>query len=564
MKKNLLSLKKYLPLIAIGYVVSTTFALGANYNLFDQKQNVLEGKDQLTFPNNEFGVSPSLLDSFQASEASKIKASYSELINLMDQNKLEEAGKKLAILIKQTPNEPELYNLRAALESMVNKSADALKSYEKALTLDEKNINAYLGLARINLGMLQLDKATDFLNKALAIDERTIKAYLFLADIANHNKNYKQVESILLKGSEKTRGKVTDEIQVYDALEKFYGLQKQPEKILEISQDIVNRHPGDTSALSVLVRGQLINDQKQLAAESLRKIVQLDKKVIGHRFLLAKLLSDQAGNENEVLKLLDEIVEIAPNQPKSLLYKGAYFIKLKKYKEALEVSNILEKQFPQQVLGPLLKGDVYFAESKHDKALELYQQVYHKMPNDKLLFSMIDIMLEQNKASEAVRLLSEELKKNNKNIAIQYKLATLFEGQKDNKNAETHYRNLLDLQPENPLALNNLAWLYYQDNNPQAIELAKKAYSISPEAPAITDTYGYILIKSGKHQEGLDILKKAVALAPKTNNYQFHLAEAYVAVNDKEKAIEILQNILESKEGFSEKEAAVNLLNKLR
>jgi putative PEP-CTERM system TPR-repeat lipoprotein len=564
MKKNIFSLKQILLVVATGFMFSTSMVMGANFNLFDQKQNSFGTTDQSPLPNNNLESTPSLLESFQQSAIKQTNASYTELINLINQSKFEEAQKKLSGLIKETPNEPELYNLQAALDSLTNKNAEAIKSFEKSLTLDKNNINAHLGLARIYMEMLQLDKATDFLNKALAIDEKVIKTYLLLADIANHNKDYKQVESILLTGLEKSKGKITAEIQAYDGLEKFYLLQKQPEKILQVSQDIVSRHPEDTSALSIQVRAQLSNGQKEQAEQTLRKIVQMDRKVVSHRFLLAKLLSEQPDNENEVLKLFDEVTEIAPDQPQPLVYKGAYLIKLKKYKEALEVADKLEKEFPKLALGQLIQGDVYFADDKHDKALEFYQKVYQKMPYDKLLFSMTDIMLELNKASEAIRLLSEELKKNNKNIAIHYKLATLFEGQKDNKNAELHYRSLLDLQPENPLALNNLAWLYYQDNNPQAMELAKKAYSIKPEASAIADTYGYILIKNGKYQEGLEILKKAVALAPKTLNYQVHLAEAYAGIGDKDKAKEILQALLESKQKFSEKEVAANLLNKLR
>jgi predicted Zn-dependent protease len=86
----------------------------------------------------------------------------------------------------------------------------------------------------------------------------------------------------------------------------------------------------------------------------------------------------------------------------------------------------------------------------------------------------------------------------------------------------------------------------------------------APESAAIADTYGYILIKQGQQEEGLKILDKAANLAPKANDIQFHLAEAYVANGQQAKAIELLDRIVKAEQNFSEKKAAVDLLDKLR
>jgi predicted Zn-dependent protease len=112
--------------------------------------------------------------------------------------------------------------------------------------------------------------------------------------------------------------------------------------------------------------------------------------------------------------------------------------------------------------------------------------------------------------------------------------------------------------------LNNLAFLYSQQNDPQAMELAKRAYDKAPESAAILDTYGYILIKQGQPKEGLPILEKAATLAPKANDIQFHLAEAYSVNDNNQKAIEILEPIVKAEQAFSEKKAAVSLLDKLK
>ena len=114
------------------------------------------------------------------------------------------------------------------------------------------------------------------------------------------------------------------------------------------------------------------------------------------------------------------------------------------------------------------------------------------------------------------------------------------------------------------MPIDSLYFLYSQKNDPQAIELAKKAYDKAPEAPAILDTYGYILINQGQPKEGLTILEKAASLAPKENDIQFHLAKAYAVNNNKQKALEILEPLVKAEKDFSEKKAAVSLLETLK
>ena len=563
MKNQNIITKHRLNAIAMGLLASSSLVMAANYDALDRQQNNFNSLDQIT-PLTEQGGSTSTLESLQQAEISNKKANYLEVLDLIKQNKLEEAQNKVSALLKQHPNEAEYYNLQALLETLKKDTTAAQQSYEKAIKLDPKNILAHLGSAKLALDGGQLDKSKDYANKALAINDKNINAYLVLADIAYKQKDNAEVEKVLLTAQEKVKGNITAEIEVIKSLGKFYAIQKQPEKILSISEDLVKRYPNNSVALSVLAGAQIVNDKKPAAEETLLQIINLDKQDINNRLLLAKLLSEHPDKDKDVLKLLDETAQISPDKPEALVFKTAYLIKLKRNQEALELATKIDKQFPKLVLGKLLKGDVYLAEKKLDKAIDMYQQAYKIQPNDKVLFTLADLLNAQGKLPDAIKLLNNALEKNNKNGAIHFKLATAYQQQNDNKQAEAHYKAILDEQPDNVLALNNLAFLYSQQNNPQALGLAKKAYDKAPESAAILDTYGYILIKQGQPKEGLPILEKAATLAPKANDIQFHLAEAYSANDNNQKAIEILEVIVKAEQDFSEKKAAVSLLEKLK
>lgn len=564
MKNKRITTNLYRNTIAIGLLVSSSLVMAANYSTLDHQQDNFTHLDQITPEKANQGRSISTLESFQQAERSNKRTNYLEALNLLKQNKIEEAQKKISFLLKQNPNEADYYNLNALLETLKKDISAAQQNYEKAIQLDPKNILAYLGSAKLALDSNQLDKAKEYANQALTINDKAINGYLVLADVAYKQKNNAEVENILITAQEKIKGTIAAEIEVIKNLSKYYAIQKQSNKILTLTEELQSRYPDNSTALNLLAQAQIINDKKSLAEQTLLKLINQEKQDTGSRLLLIKLMSEHPEKVQETLKLLDETAQIIPDNPEALVYKTAYLIKLNRTQEALELANKIDKQFPKLVLGKLLKGDVFLAEKKLDQATDMYEQAYKIEPNDRILFTLADLMSIQKKQPEAISLLNAALEKNKKNIGIHFKLANIYQQQNDIKQAETHYNAILTEQADNVLALNNLAFLYSQQNNPRALELAKKAYDKAPESAAILDTYATILIKQNQAKESLPLLEKAVGLAPQAYDIQFHLAEAYVANDNKSKAIEILETIAKTEQDFSAKKAATSLLEQLK
>ena len=562
MKNKPMKSKHKVAIVTLGLLTSSSYTLAATYDSLNGQENNFDRLEQIAPSNNGLN-SPSILPQLQQAQNNEKKAEYLEVLNLIKKNDLKGAKQKIAALLKQYPNVPEYYNLQALLESSQKNSKAAQENYEKALKLDDKNVLAYLGLAKLALDNKDLENAKKHASKAVAINDKAINAYLILADIALNQKNNSEVEKILMTAFEKVNGNISAEIEILKNLGKFYALQKQLDKLLAVSQEFVTRHPNDPQALSTLAEAQLINGKKELAAKTLQQIIDQDKQDIGHRLLLAQIYAQDTTREKETLKLIDDAIAIDKTKPQAIAFKTAYLAKLKRYPEAMENADLAEKQFPKTAFGKLLKADVYLAQKLNDKALDAFKQAYKLQVNEKVMFTIADLLIAESKLPEAIKFLDGEAKKD-KTGAAHFKLGTLYQEQKDYPKAETHYLAVLKLQPENALALNNIAWLYSLQNNPKALEFAKKAYEKAPESSAIIDTYGYILVKQGQAKEGLPLLEKAVKLTPNENGIRFHLAEAYVATGDKKQALNILESLAKTEQKFAEQEAAITLLNQLK
>ncbi|MFT5175673.1 MAG: Tfp pilus assembly protein PilF, partial [Gammaproteobacteria bacterium] len=133
----------------------------------------------------------------------------------------------------------------------------------------------------------------------------------------------------------------------------------------------------------------------------------------------------------------------------------------------------------------------------------------------------------------------------------------------DEAQAVADYERVLETNPDNVLALNNLAWLYEARGDTRALTMAKKAYDLLPERAEVADTYGWFLVKSGKVEQGLSLLDKALKGAPGNADIRYHQAAALHQAGESKRATALLDELLKDAADFAERSAAEKLLKQL-
>jgi tetratricopeptide (TPR) repeat protein len=124
---------------------------------------------------------------------------------------------------------------------------------------------------------------------------------------------------------------------------------------------------------------------------------------------------------------------------------------------------------------------------------------------------------------------------------LTFALGNLRERQGMFQEAEALYRQDIERGRENPIALNNLAWLMAlrKENNEVALDLINRAIKRYGPSPEFLDTRGVIYLMSGDSQHAIDDLSQATISDPSGSKY-LHLAEAYLHSGNKEAAAQTL------------------------
>jgi Flp pilus assembly protein TadD len=122
----------------------------------------------------------------------------------------------------------------------------------------------------------------------------------------------------------------------------------------------------------------------------------------------------------------------------------------------------------------------------------------------------------------------------------------LFEAQGNDAEAEKWYREALKVNFRSATAANNLAWMYAQrgENLDKALELAQMAHAELPTQPDVTDTLGYVYLKTKMSGLAVTMFQNCVEITKDNPLYHYHLGLAYALNGDDAKARISLQKTL--------------------
>jgi len=151
------------------------------------------------------------------------------------------------------------------------------------------------------------------------------------------------------------------------------------------------------------------------------------------------------------------------------------------------------------------------------------------------------------------------------NVIPYVQLAVMLDSSGKRDQAKPLYEQILKLQPDHPIALNNLAYMLAETGADldQAMTMAQRAKQKLPTDTNVADTLGWIYIKKNLSDSAISIFQELVRKEPDRSTFHYHLAMALAQKGDKPNARKELDTALRDKPSDDERQKIKELMAKI-
>ncbi len=478
------------------------------------------------------------------------------------QGSVEKEMAALGELLKASPEHRPAALRVAEIHLGQNNDAKAEEGVRALLARNKNDAEAHYLLGKILLDRRETDKALAEFETAIKSNEAFLPAHLEKANLLLGRGDPEGAQNALNAVLQRDR----NNLLARGALAKVLALRQKPQDAMQEAQAVLAAMPDSEDAL--YARGEALHSLGRLkeSKEDFLKLCRLrpENPLYWHRLGVAEILQ---GDSAAALSHFRKALEVKPDfivAANDLVY---LHLQAKKIDAALaEVDQWSKMKAPQDEVHRfrgqiyLAKGDAATAEGEFRKTIEVNPQNYQAY----ILLAQLN--MQQNKVPQALKEVDQLIAQNNK-LAPAYLLKGYYlQVSKDIQGAIASYRKALDLDPENPIVSNNLAWVLCENNlgMEEALSLARNARKKLPDEPEIADTLGWIYYRMKSNTLAIDQLLLGVnnSRQPAAEKY-YHLGMAYFAKGDVTLAKQTLQKSLDLNPNFPGAEEARSILKRL-
>ena len=435
----------------------------------------------------------------------------------------EAAKRKLDQMLVARPNDVQLALTAAQIYVTAGDMTQARRLLADALGRNPEHRGLRLALARTQLASGARADGVENLTQLRQSDPHAVEARLLLAQLALQRDDAKEAGTLIdeaVSGSQQVADTQNAAGLIYLATARY-------DAAIAHFRAGTEADPAIPTLWLNLGRSQLALEQYEAARQSLQRALTLQANWLPAEGALT-YLDLQTGNPEAALKRVDAL---RAAQPKD---SGVYMLEA-------EVRGALH-QYPEA-----------------DRALA---QAASLQPSGDIADKNYQVRL-AGKLPKPTEPLENWIADHPQDLRARNTLAQAYMRAGQRQGAAQQYEAIVARQPRDPIALNNLAWLYFELGDRRAVETARKASALAPDAPAITDTLGWVLVQTGAVNEGLGLLKKGLERDPRNGDMQYHYAAALAKSGKTADAQARLRTLMAGKEEFASRSEAQELLERL-
>ena len=269
------------------------------------------------------------------------------------------------------------------------------------------------------------------------------------------------------------------------------------------------------------------DDEKQ-TKEELERALALDENHVATRIALAKMaFASQSIPEFE--QHLAKLSAIAPDNPNVMLL---------------------------QAVDEQRKGN-------NAAALALASKTFEMIPSGSTLIVLASYQTAMGDKEAAHKGYREWLAKNPDDVAVHLAFANSLQLSQQEEEAGVHYAAALSSNPNDPIALNNMAWIVKEKDPTLALEYAKRALALAPKSAEVMDTLAVVEYYNKDYERAARTIERALQGSPDNPSLLYHSAMIAAALDDNDAARATLEKVLATNQDFPEIAEARALLARL-
>lgn len=454
------------------------------------------------------------------------------------------------------PTSPLPHVLMGRVYLMQRNPASARQAFEQSLTVDAKFLPAASALANLDIQEKKPDQANERFKRILAKSPDNLGALMEQARIALALGDQNEFVTYLKKAIQSH----PNALEPVNQLTLYYmNRTRQPELALEVAQKAAQANNGNPAFLDNLGQAQLGAGHKKDAIDTYTNVTNRapNSAVAWYRLAWAQRV---AGDMNAAQKSLQKSIRLAPNYLDAHIALAGLYAALGQQEAALQEARAIQTLNPQSSTGYNLEAELAARFKKPDASLQALARAYQTAPSSDTVATYHLALLRAGKPAQAEQVAQQWLKQHANDSVFRMYLAGIYLQKQQTSQAIAEYQQILKTVPNHVMALNNLAALLEEQNDPASRGYAQRAYGLQPENPVVMDTYGWSLLQQGKTQDAAPLLKQAALATPKSPAVQYHWAAALAKSGQNAEAQALLQKLLASPLRFSERDKANALL----
>lgn len=461
-------------------------------------------------------------------------------------------------LDRSHPDEPYVQNLIGTAYVGNDNDREARDYFQRALALDGNNIAAQFNLARISMGQGDTEAAKKRYREALTWPQGKTAATVELAKILwAENRTDEAINTM-----EKARAEDPDLRDPWFHLVGYYLSTENFDEATRLAQNYREKAPGDAVMLELLTRIQMATGDRKSAIGSQLEIVKISEDRSPALLRLGQV-QEFAGDPNGAKVSYGRAIAWDRDYAEAWLALINVEARTSNMDEAQSLVEEMQRAVPRDKGDPSILAAALLATGRLDDAEELLRSAMARGKTKELVGVMYRTLVQKDRHQEGIDLLRDWVAEHPEDTRARFTLAAALTKIGRLEPAIGHFEKLRTESPDNPVILNNLAWLYYETERPGALELARRAYEFTPGDTSVLDTLGWILVQDGEAVEGLSLLREAQARASAAESIMYHLAAALYALGRTEEARIEIEGALRSGRDFSGLDDALALRRQL-